>query len=168
MTRDFTKQELDRQAVAASHLLDEIGRDDDDLSHDMVEGETGFFEAAQIALDEIAECEIMAAGIAEAQKKLADRKRRVDARAERLRGMLDQAFQIASIKTHKFPTATITTKAVPEKLIVSDESAIPAKFFEPQPPKLDRKALLDALKSGSKQPGAELSNGGQTIQIRRA
>lgn len=168
MTRDFTKEELDRQAVAASHLLDEIGRDDDGLTHDMIEGETGFFEAAQIALDEIAECEIMATGISEAQKKLAERKRRVDARAERLRGMLDQAFQVAGVKTHKFPTATITTKAVPQKLIVSDESQVPARFFTPQPPKLDRKALLDALKDGENAPGATLSNGGQTIQIRRA
>jgi len=59
-------------------------------------------------------------------------------------------------------------KAVPQKLIVTDESQIPTRFFKPQPPKLDRKELLDALKIGETVPGADMSNGGTTIQIRRA
>lgn len=160
---------VSRQAVAAAGLIAELSeyRDDDSVIHDAVEGETDFFEAVERALDEIAECEIVAAGVKEMQKKLGDRLSRTDARAARLRGMIDQAFHMAEIKSHKFPTATITTKKVSPKLIVTDEAAIPSEFFKPQPPKLDKAALKDAASNGPV-TGAEMSNGGTTIQIRRA
>jgi hypothetical protein len=160
---------LNRQAVAAAELLAALGDDaqDDDLAHDMIEGETDFFEAVERVLSEIDECEIMQAGIKDMQKRLSDRLARVSGRADRLRGLIDQAFQMAEIKSHKFASATISTKTVPRKLIVTDESQIPARFYEPQPPKLDRKALLDAMKAGEGVPGADMSNGGTTIQIRR-
>lgn len=166
---DHRDHGLNRQAVAAAELLTALGDDaqDDDLAHDMIEGETDFFEAVERVLSEIDECEILTAGIKDMQKRLSDRLARVSNRADRLRGLIDQAFQMAEIKSHKFASATISTKAVPRKLIVTDESQIPARFYEPQPPKLDRKALLDAIKEGEAVPGADMSNGGTTIQIRR-
>ena len=159
---------LSRQSVAAAELIAALGNDADDetLVHDMVEGETDFFEAVERALDEIGECEIVAAGVKDMQKKLSDRLTRTENRAARLRGLIDQAFQMAEVTSHKFPTATISTKKIPQKMIVVDEAAIPSEYFAPQPPKLDRKALTDAVKAGTV-PGAELSNGGTTIQIRR-
>lgn len=168
--KDYKDHGINRQAVAAAELIRALGEDaeDETLVHDAVEGETDFFEAVDRALAEIGECEIVAAGIADMQKRLSDRLTRTNNRAEKLRGLIDQAFQMAEIKSHKFATATITTKAIPRKLIITDESQIPTRFFKPQPPKLDRKELLDALKSGEAIPGADMSNGGTTIQIRRA
>lgn len=165
--RDFTREEIERHAVAASSLVRELAGGDDDLAHDLVEGETDLFEAIERALDEITECEIMQAGISDAVKKLNDRKGRAKKRADRLRGLIDQAFQMAEVKSHTFPSATITTKNVPPKLMVTDESAIPSIFFVPQPLKLDLDALKKAAVAG-KISGAEMSNGGTTIQIRRA
>lgn len=158
---------ISRQAVAAAELVRALGEGDEDLIHDMVEGETDFFEAVERALDEIGECEIVAAGIKDMQSKLASRLSRTNARAERLRGLIDQAFQMAEVKSHKFPGATITTKRVPPKLIITDEASIPSQFYTPQPPSLDRKALAEAVKAGPVE-GASMSNGGFTIQIRRA
>lgn len=166
---DYSDHGINRQAVAAAELIRALGEDADDetLVHDTVEGETGFFEAVERALNEIDECEIVAAGIVDMQKRLSDRLTRTNNRSEKLRGLIDQAFQMAEIKSHKFPTATISSKSIPRKLIVSDESQIPTRFFKPQPPKLDRKELLEALKSGEVVSGADMSNGGTTIQIRR-
>lgn len=158
---------VSREAVAAAGLIEALNMDDERFIHDAVEGETGFFEAVQRALDEMAECEIVSAGIKDMQSRLSDRLRRTQARHDRLRGMIDQAFQMAEIKTHKFPTATITTKAVPPKLIVQDEAEVPSSFFEAQPPKLDKSRLLAACKEAPV-AGATLTNGGTTIQIRRA
>lgn len=167
---DYKDHGINRQAVAAAELIRALGEDaeDETLTHDTVEGETDFFEAVERALDEIGECEIMAAGIADMQKRLSDRLTRTKNRAEKLRGLIDQAFQMAEVKSHKFATATIASKAIPRNLIVRDESQIPTRFFKPQPPKLDRKELLDTLKNGEAVPGADMSNGGTTIQIRRA
>lgn len=166
--RDLTREQLQKNAIAAKSLIAELASDDDDLNHDMIEGETGLFEAVQVALDEIGECEIIAAGCDDQIGKLRQRKDRADKRATRLRGLIDQAFQMAEVKAHTFPTATITTKRTPPKLIISDEAAIPSRFFEPQPPKLNKKALLDAIKAGEAIQGASKSNGGTTIQIRKA
>lgn len=167
--KDYRDHGISKQAVAAAELVRALGEDSDDavLVHDVIEGETDFFEAVERALDEIGECEIVAAGVKDMQDKLSKRLSRTNLRAEKLRGLIDQAFQMADIKSHKFPGATISTKAIPRKLIITDESAIPSKFFVPQPPKLDRKALTQAASVGPVD-GAEMSNGGTTIQIRRA
>lgn len=168
MAYDATKSALNKEAVAAAELLRELDSDDAELTHDVIEGETSFFEAVEAALAEIDECDVMAEGLKAHIGKLSDRLRRIENRSERVRGMIDQAFQMAEVQSHKFTTATITTKRIPPKLVVSDEAEIPARFFTPQPPKLDRKALLAALKEGEALPGASLSNGGSTIQIRRS
>ena len=167
--KDYQDHGIARQAIAAAELVRALGEDAEDaaLSHDMVEGETDFFEAVEKALDEIGECEIIAAGIKDMQSRLSQRLSRTNLRAERLRGLIDQAFQMARISAHKFPTATVATKRVPPKLVITDEAAIPTKFYAPQPPKLDKRALLEAVKSGPVE-GAQLSNGGTTILIRRA
>lgn len=168
MARDVVKDRLSREAAAAAAVLAEIATDDAVLAHDTVEGETGLFEAVEAALAEIDECDVLAEGLSAHIKKMADRKARIDQRAQRLRGAIDQAFHMADVKTHRFPTATITMKRVPEKLVLTgDESDLPAEFFVPQPPKLDKAALLQALKNSREVPGATLSNGGSTIQIRR-
>lgn len=167
MTRDYTRDELLHQAEAARTLVAELASDDDNLLHDMVEGETGLFEAVERALDEITQCEVVVKGCADMVAKLGERSSSAKARIERLRSLIDQAFQIAEIKSHKFPTATITQKATPPKVVVSDESQIPSRFFKVPPPKLDNSAVLLALKDGEDIPGASLSNGGTTIQIRR-
>lgn len=168
MAYDETKSDLNRQSMAARALVEELAGDDVELAHDLVEGETDFFEAVEKALAEIDECDIMAEGLSAHIKKLNDRLARVKRRADNVRGMIDQAFQMAEVQSHKFNTATITTKRIPPKLVISEESEIPARFFAPQPPKLDRKALADAVKDGEAIPGAAMSNGGTTIQIRRS
>lgn len=164
---DKTKANLSKQSAAAAALIEEIGRDDDDLTRDMVEGETDLFESIQAALDEIGECEIMVAGLKDHIAKLKTRQDRAEGRAAALKGAIDQAMAMAEITSHKFTTATVSRKDTPVKLIVTDEAAIPSRFWEPQPPKLDRKLLLDALKAGDDIEGASKSNGGSTIQIRR-
>jgi Siphovirus Gp157 len=50
--------------------------------------------------------------------------------------------------------------------LILDEAILPAKFWKAQDPKLDKKAVLDALKAKEDVPGASLSNGGETISIR--
>ncbi|MGB0299266.1 MAG: siphovirus Gp157 family protein, partial [Paracoccaceae bacterium] len=151
----------------AADLVRELTGDDARLAHDLVEGETDFFEAVEAALSEIDECDILIAGLKDHEATLKARRSSIEKRRDRLRGLIDQAFQMASIESHRFATATITTKAVPPKVVILDESEIPARFFTPQPPKLDRSALLAAAKIEAV-PGAQLSNGGTTIQIRRS
>jgi hypothetical protein len=51
-------------------------------------------------------------------------------------------------------------------LIVVIEESIPQSYWLPQPPKLDRQALLTQLKRGADIPGAQLSNPKPVLMVR--
>jgi hypothetical protein len=74
---------------------------------------------------------------------------------------------MAQIKKRETPAGTISLRTVPPSVIVQEEADIPTQFWKPQPPALDKKALLDFLKNGNKVPGATLSNGSVTTSITR-
>lgn len=165
--RDVTKSNIVREAEAAQGLIMELQSDDSELNHDMIEGETSFFEAVEMALDEIRDCAIISEGIKAKVAELGKRKSRVDLRADRLRGLIEQAFAIAEINSHTFPCETVTVKKKTPTLIISDESKIPSKYWEPQPPKLNKKDLFADVKAGPVE-GVEKSNGGTSLQIRKS
>jgi hypothetical protein len=78
------------------------------------------------------------------------------------------AMSMAELAKLELPQATLSRKRTPPKAIVTSEVDLPARFYVEQNPKLDKKAVLDALKAGEKIPGAELSNGGESLQLRRS
>lgn len=167
MSADPIAAVLSREAKVAADLMAELRSDDAELTHDMVEGETSLFEAISAAIDEIDQCEIIAAGCKAKAEEIGKRKSRAEERAARVRSLIEQAMVIAEIPTARLPTATVTVKATGPKPKVSDESLIPSEFWEPQPPKLNRIRLNEAAKRGPV-PGIEMSNGSVSLQIRRA
>ena len=57
-------------------------------------------------------------------------------------------MQRAEIKRLAEADFTASLVPLPAPLIVVDETEIPESFWRPQPPKLDRKALIAALSGG--------------------
>lgn len=167
MSRDETLSVLSREAIAAADLMAALRTDDAELAHDMIEGETGLLEAIAAAIDEIDQCEIIAAGCKTKADEITRRRHRAEARAERVRALIEQSMSVAGLSQAKLPLATITLKSLPPKPVITDESLIPSEFWEPQPPKLDRRALTDAAKHQTI-PGVEMTNGSISLQIRRA
>jgi len=88
-------------------------------------------------------------------------------RADIRRALIASALEIAELKKLETPAGTIFVRAFAPKAIINDESAIPSDYFETPAPKLNKSAVAAALKEGRDIPGATLSNGGSTIQIRR-
>jgi hypothetical protein len=167
LSRDAISDAIVREVRYAADLLAELRSDDAELNHDMVEGETDFFEVLGAALDEIDQCEIIAEGCKAKADEIGKRRSRAEARAARIRAMIEQAMVSINLSTARLPTATLTVKASGPKPIVSDESLIPSEFWEPQPPKLNRIALSKAAKLGPV-PGVDMSNGSVSLQIRRS
>ena len=98
---------------------------------------------------------------------LQTRKSRLEARAERKREvalgvMVEAGDDFARIEEHDF---TASVKATARQLLVSDESVLPAEYFEQPPLKLRRAALKAALKAGADVLGASLTNSAPTLQI---
>ena len=164
---DPVQADLGRESVAAASLIADLRTDDAELAHDMVEGETDLLEALAAALDEIDECEVIAAGCKVKAEQITARGRRSEERAKRVRAMIERAMVTAGLPAVRLPTATLTVREIGPRPVIGDESLIPSEFWEPQPPKLDRKALNAAAKDRVI-PGVEMSNGSVSLQVRRS
>jgi len=157
------------QGEAAKTLLanirDVIG-DDEEMALVAVEGETNLIEAINAAVDRISALQDHSKAIDYRIEALKLRQSRFDRQAELIKSALQVAMGQAELRKLELPQATLSIRAVPPKVELIDEAAIPASFWKPQDPKLDKVAILKALKDKESVPGATLSNGGETLAIR--
>lgn len=161
-------RDLIREGEAAKALisaLGEIGKDDL-LAADMIEGETGLFEAIDAALARLGELEAHDDGLEQYIKRLSARRERLGNQAASIRVSLLMAMDAAGLRKVERPAATLSITKQPPKSIVTNEADIPPDYWTRGEPKLDRKRLLADLKSGKDIPGATLSNQAETITIR--
>lgn len=148
-----------------ANIRDVIG-DDDDMIATAVEGETGLVEAISDAVDRISELKAHQTALEGQIKSLTERRSRFEDQEARIKAAVHVAMGQAEMRKLELPQATLSVRAVASKAEITDEAAIPAKFWKPQDPRLDKKAVLDALKSKEDVPGAILSNGGETLAIK--
>lgn len=162
-------RELHIQGEAARALLlnikDVVG-DDAEMIETAVEGETDLKEVIAAAVDRILELDAHEAAIEAQIKALSERKERFAHQSERIKASIHVAMGHAELRRLELPVATLSLRSVPPKAEIADESLIPSRFWKEQDPKLDKKAVLEALKAKEDVPGATLSNGGESLQIR--
>jgi hypothetical protein len=91
---------------------------------------------------------------------------RLESRAEQKRGLVSTALQEAGIRKLVAPDFTAYLRPSPSKLIITDESLVPAEFWVAQQPRLDRQQLLASVRSGREVPGAILANPELTLAVR--
>lgn len=168
---DSITHELEKETRAASLLREHLvlamgGEEDSDVIHDTIEGELAFDELLEKAALEIVTCQGHIHAIDETVKKLKERQDRFERRIGHIRTACLNAMNTAEKKSFACAHGTFTRKAVPPSVIISNEAEIPSKFWKPSDPKLDKKALGEALKAKEEVPGASLSNGGETLAFR--
>lgn len=182
-----------KEAAAVKALVESIAAvdpEDDQLVLDMIEGETRFLDVVDALLLRRAESLAMVDGISRAINAMEARKTRFTHRAERDKTLIEQALTVADLKTLERPVATLSMSARAPSLVVTEESAVPSKFWKSPDPVLDKKALTAALRERKKAldalpedpearaaalaeipeeiPGVELSNGAPSLTIRSA
>lgn len=171
MTGDV-EHRIIRQTEAAKRLLRSMNEDDasdDALVCDTIEGETGLFEAIDAALSEIDECEVLVAGLKAKEQAFEARRKTIEARAERIRAMIEQAMLATEQHSIRLPSATLSLRTIKPGLVVLNEADIPSRFWieqERPAPKLDKKALAEAMKT-EQISGVTLDNGSVSLSVRR-
>lgn len=182
---DPVKEALAAKALAES--LRSMGEGEDDaLLMDTVEGETNLFELIDAVLARSRVDGILVTGLTAVISDLAARKARFEKRIAASRALIEQALLISEMKSFERPTATLTLADRAPTLMITSEGDIPARFWKPGEPSLDKKAVLAALKErqaavealGAESapdaaqslppeiPGACLSNAAPSLQIR--
>jgi hypothetical protein len=159
-------REIENAKILREQIIAAAG-DDPDFIRDGIEGETNLFEMIDRMVADDGEDEVLIEGLKEYELKIRSRRERIQQRKEVRRALLGTALDLAGVKKRECPGGTLSLRNVPPSVIVQEEADIPAQFFKPQPPKLDKKALLDFMKNGNTVKGATLSNGSVTTSIKR-
>ncbi len=144
--------------------------DDPELVANTIEGETSFHEAVNAVLDRIDLKEVVVAGLKVKIAEFGDRLAATEKAIEFDRAAIEQALIAAEQEKIALPTATVFLSKRKPSLVVENEADIPSEFFvapEPPAPRLDKKALTEAISGGRQIPGATLSNGTVSLSVRR-
>ncbi len=160
-------RQLDLAAIAAIRAaVRAVDPADDDLLSDMIEGET---DAGEL-LDELLEMEATAAAHVEANKgrikQLQDRNTRLATRGAAARAGMQKLLDAAGLRKMERPAATVGIRALPPKVVGEDIDALPYSLLKISYT-ADRAAIKAALENGECLPGWSMSNGGETIGVRR-
>jgi hypothetical protein len=139
---------------------------DEDTIRDTLEGLSTLPEMLACALrsylDDVALIAALGIRITDMQERIT----RFEQRAEKKRSIITSVMEQADLKKLAEPDFTVSFRITPPSLVVTAESEIPAVYWKPQPPKLDRQGLTVALRRGESVPGAVLGNGQATISVR--
>ena len=100
--------------------------------------------------------EAEAKAIKEEEKRLAERRRAIENNVSRVKVYLFEQMQIAGLEKVKRPTISISIANNPPSVQVIDPEKIPSFFMIEQEPKIDKKAILEALKNGTEIDGCTI------------
>jgi hypothetical protein len=149
------------------HIVETLGEDDPDLN-EIIQNETNIdWLLDKLVFKYACECDMQDAINAHIDT-LSARHAASQKRQDSLKNVIQVIMESLPDKTKRLSAGTVTLKAVAPKVVVTDESLLPDEVFETKTVKKLVKAKLDEMhQDKGSLPGCYLSNGGQTISIRR-
>jgi hypothetical protein len=139
---------------------------DDETLADTLEGITDLPEMIAAVIRSALVDEALQAGLRARLDEMKRRLERLEERGTKKRQLALHAMSEVGLKKLEQPDFTASTRAGSPALVVVSEHIIPEAYWVPQPPKLDRQALLAALKRGDDVPGVQLANPKPCLAVR--
>lgn len=157
-------------ASAYQVIRDRIRAQDPELDEqtlaDTVEGLTDLHEILAAVIRAALTDEAIVAGLEERIEAMQKRLDRLQFRAAKRREIARDVMVECDVKTVAAPDFTISTRPGSVSLVVTDEASIPAEFWVPCKPRLNRQGLLQLLKQGTDVSGVQLSNPQPVLTVR--
>ena len=147
-------------------LLHEFPDADAETIKDTLEGLTDLPEILAGVIRSALIDQALILGLRERIEEMKFRLERIEMRGTKKRQLALDAMQEAGLSKLEQPDFTASTRPGTPSLIISAEDAIPATYWIPQPPKIDRQSMLESLKRGLEIPGALLSNPKPVLVVR--
>lgn len=158
--------EISRFEHLRRHLTETNPDIDDNSLFDTLEGATNLNEAVGAIVRSALEDESLAEALKARIDDMRERSSRIQQTASNKRLAALEAMEQVDLKKIVEPDFTISVRPGSPGVVVTCEAEVPDSYKLPQPPKLDRRKILDALKHGAYVPGAVLSNTKNTLSIR--
>ena len=139
---------------------------DEETVADTLEGITDLHEMIAVVIRSALVDEALQAGLRFRVDDMKERLSRLEQRAAKKRQLALQAMTEVGLTKLEQSDFTASARAGSLVLVVIAEETIPQVFWLPQPPKLDRQAILAELKRGVEIPGAQMSNPKPVLSVR--
>ncbi len=163
---DPLMHELAHHEYFRAQLLERFPDADEETLRDTLEGLTNLPEMLAAVIRTQQEDRVLSSALRARVEEMQQRQKRLDHKVERKRELVATVMERAQIEKVVESDFTVSLRQAPRPLIVSDDTAIPADYWNPQPAKLDRRKLVEDLKDGKRIEGACLGNGGRTVAVR--
>jgi malonyl CoA-acyl carrier protein transacylase len=160
------RTEISHYLILADALKERYGELDDETLKDTLEGISELPEAVAVVIRSSLDDEAYIVGLKGRLEDLQARLSRLKERYEKKRALARWAMVEADLEKVVCEDLSVSLRKGGEKLEVIDEARVPEAFFVPQPAKLDRKSLTEALKRGEMVNGALLVMADPTITVR--
>lgn len=152
--------------------LEQLGDSDDlpaEVIADTLEALAGDFESKAVQVAKfVLSLEANGQAVGLAALAMSQRAARIQKRAESIKAYLHFHMQAIETKRIETPELVITRRANPPAVVITDEHAVPARFWiEPPPPakRLDKKAIKNAIDAGERVAGAYVE-AGERLEIK--
>jgi hypothetical protein len=160
------RSEIQRYTRIREWLLQHFPDVDDQTIRDTLEGETNLHEMIAAVIRSALVDEALSAGLRKRLEDMKERLTRLDERGAKKRQLALEAMAEAGLSKLQQSDFTASTRPGSPSLLVSAEGDVPSAYWVPQPPKLDRQALLGQLKRGAEIPGVQLNNPKPVLVVR--
>lgn len=139
---------------------------DDETFADTLEGLSDFQDMLSELIRSLLDDQALLAGLAERFSDMRARQARLSERIHKKRALALTCLEEAQVQRLTRPDFTALVRAAAPSLNVLHEAEIPRAFWKPQPPVLDRHALLAALKRGETVAGVALATPSHQLSVR--
>jgi hypothetical protein len=160
------KSELIRYQGTKERLLAAWPEIDCETLRDTLEGITELHEIIAAVIRSALVDEALQAGLRFRVDDMKERLSRLELRAAKKRQLALEAMTEAGLSKLEQPDFTASARAGTPAVVVIAQDRIPEAYWLPQPPKLDRQAILGELKRGLDIPGAQMSNPKPVLSVR--
>ena len=154
-------QELIKLKIADAHP--DI---DEETLADTIEGLTNLHDVVAAIVRAALTDEALGEGLRGRIAQMQERLIRIEDRAAARRQIARDAMIETDIKKITAPDFTISIRAGTASVVVTDEPAIPSKYWEPRTPRLNKQLLAADLKCGEPVAGATLNNPEPVLSVR--
>jgi Siphovirus Gp157 len=158
--------EVSKYQLFRQRLLMDFPSTDEETLLDTLEGITDLHEMIAAVIRSALVDEALQAGLRFRLDDMKKRLSRLELRADKKRQLALEAMSEVGLAKLEQPDFTASTRAGSPALLVISEQSIPMAYWLPQPPKLDRHAILGELKRGIEIPGTQMSNPKPVLSVR--
>ena len=160
------RSEIQRYTRIREWLLQHFPDVDDQTIRDTLEGETSLHEMIAAVIRSALVDEALSTGLRKRLDDMKERLARLEERGAKKRQLALEAMDEVGLSKLQQSDFTASTRSGTPSLLVTAEGEVPSLYWVPQPPKLDRQALVGVLKRGTDIPGVQLNNPKPVLVVR--